>query len=169
MNRANLSILFLLIVLVLLQVFLFNQLHLFGSINPMIYLYFLIYHRLDANQTQFILFAFALGFSLDLLTQGAGGHTISAITIAFLRPRFFALSFSSVLQETINSLHQMPFYRQFIFSLWIVFLHHFIYFLVLFFSFSTLFIVLKHTFLNGIFTLTFLSVGQLFFRKKNDT
>jgi rod shape-determining protein MreD len=169
MNRANLSIFSLLVFLILLQVFIFNQLHLFGSINPMIYLYFLIYHRLDANQTQFILLAFALGFTLDLLLQGAGGHTLSSITIATLRPQIFSLSFGSVLQETTKNLNQMLFYRQFYFSLWIVFLHHLIYFLVLFFSFSTFFIVLKQTLLTGIFTLTFLTVKQLFIGKKNGT
>jgi len=169
MNRANLSIFSLLVFLILLQVFIFNQLHLFGSINPMIYLYFLIYHRLDANQTQFILLAFALGFTLDLLLQGAGGHTLSSITIATLRPQIFSLSFGSVLQETTKNLNQMLFYRQFYFSIWIVFLHHLIYFLVLFFSFSTFFIVLKQTLLTGIFTLTFLTVKQLFIGKKNGT
>lgn len=169
MNRANLSIFSLLVFLILLQVFIFNQLHLFGSINPMIYLYFLIYHRLDANQTQFILLAFALGFTLDFLSQGAGGHTLSSITIATLRPQIFSLSFGSVLQETTKNLNQMLFYRQFYFSLWIVFLHHLIYFLVLFFSFSTFFIVLKQTLLTGIFTLTFLTVKQLFIGKKNGT
>lgn len=135
----------------------------------MIYLYFLIYHRLDANQTQFILLAFALGFTLDFLSQGAGGHTLSSITIATLRPQIFSLSFGSVLQETTKNLNQMLFYRQFYFSLWIVFLHHLIYFLVLFFSFSTFFIVLKQTLLTGIFTLTFLTVKQLFIGKKNGT
>lgn len=135
----------------------------------MIYLYFLIYHRLDANQTQFILLAFALGFTLDLLLQGAGGHTLSSITIATLRPQIFSLSFGSVLQETTKNLNQMLFYRQFYFSIWIVFLHHLIYFLVLFFSFSTFFIVLKQTLLTGIFTLTFLTVKQLFIGKKNGT
>lgn len=169
MNRANLSIFSLLVFLILLQVFIFNQLHLFGSINPMIYLYFLIYHRLDANQTQFILLAFALGFTLDFLSQGAGGHTLSSLTIATLRPQIFSLSFGSVLQETTKNLNQMLFYRQFYFSLWIVFLHHLIYFLVLFFSFSTFFIVLKQTLLTGIFTLTFLTVKQLFIGKKNGT
>lgn len=169
MNRANLSIFSLLVFLILLQVFIFNQLHLFGNINPMIYLYFLIYHRLDANQTQFILLAFALGFTLDFLSQGAGGHTLSSITIATLRPQIFSLSFGSVLQETTKNLNQMLFYRQFYFSLWIVFLHHLIYFLVLFFSFSTFFIVLKQTLLTGIFTLTFLTVKQLFIGKKNGT
>lgn len=168
MNRANLSILSLLVVLMFLQVFLFNHLHLFGSINPMIYLYFFIYYRLDANQTQFILLSFVLGFSLDLLSQGAGGHTISAITISYLRPRIIALNFSSVSQE-ISNLNEMLSLRRFTFSLWIVFIHHFIYFIILFSNFSMLFIILRQTFLTGIFTLTALFLGQLFFKKKNDT
>jgi len=166
MNRASLSLLFTFVVLVLSQIFLFNQLHLLGSINPLVYVYFFIHHRLDANQTQFIALSFALGFLLDLLTQGAGGHTISAITVAFLRPRIIALNFSVVLQEATPQWDQIPFLKQFLFSVWMVFIHHLVYFLVLFFSFSSLFIVFKQTFLTGIFTLTFLWVVQLLFKSK---
>jgi len=166
MNRETLFLIISPLFLIFLQVFLCNHLNILGHINPMVYLYFFVFHRLDTNQSVFIALAFGIGFVLDILTQGAGAYTISTLTIAFLRTRIMALNFSDSLQETSPTLSQIPFYKQFLFSMWIVLLHHFLYFLVVYFSFSALLTILKQTFLFGIFTLTFLWVGHLFFRVK---
>ncbi|MEC8636046.1 MAG: rod shape-determining protein MreD, partial [Bacteroidota bacterium] len=93
MNRDNLISIFQFFLLLFLQSFLINQINLFGFINPNLYLLFLIVYRLDANPTLLIILGFALGLLLDLLTQGAGGHTIASLTIAFLRPFIIRFSF----------------------------------------------------------------------------
>ena len=54
MNSINLKTLALFVLLILVQVLIFNQMNLFGFINPMIYLLFLILYRFDQNQTLFI-------------------------------------------------------------------------------------------------------------------
>jgi hypothetical protein len=49
----------------------------FGFINPMIYLLFLVVYRFDDDQTLFILLSFVLGFCIDFLSQSGGAHTIA--------------------------------------------------------------------------------------------
>ena len=49
------------IILVLFQVFIFNQINLFGYINPLVYLLFMVNYRFDGNQTFFIF----LGLLID--------------------------------------------------------------------------------------------------------
>ena len=169
MKTFDFSILILFFFLVFLQVILFNGFYFFGTINPLIYVFFFFHYRLDKNQTRFILISFLLGFTIDLLTQGAGGHTISAISIAYLRPQIISLSLGRFLKETSPSLNRISIYNQFLFSMWIVLIHHLIYFFVIFLSFSSLLIVFKKTFFTGIFTLVFIWIWHLFLNKRNDS
>ena len=166
MKTFDFSILIKFFFLVFLQVILFNGFYFLGTINPLIYVFFFFRYRLDKNQTQFILVAFLLGFTIDLLTQSAGGHTISATSIAYLRPRIISLSLGRFLKETSPSLNQISIYNQFLFLMWIVLIHHLIYFFVIFLSFSSLLIVFQKTFFTGIFTLVFIWIGHLFFKQK---
>jgi hypothetical protein len=65
----------------------------FGFINPMIYLLFLVVYRFDDDQTLFILLSFVLGFCIDFLSQSGGAHTIASLTIGFVRPLLIKYSF----------------------------------------------------------------------------
>ena len=60
------------ILLVLAQVMVFNHLHIFGKINPMLYLLFFFVYRFESDQTALIGLAFLLGFSVDFLSQTGG-------------------------------------------------------------------------------------------------
>ena len=93
MNSNNLLSIFQFILLLFLQVFLLNNINLFGFINPNLYLLFFIVYRFDTNQTLLIFLGFLMGLLLDLLTQGSGAHTIASLTIAFIRPIIIRTSF----------------------------------------------------------------------------
>ena len=60
----------------------------------MVYILFLVIYRFDYDQTFFILSSFILGFSIDFLSQSGGAHTISTLTIGFLRPTIIKYIFS---------------------------------------------------------------------------
>ena len=76
MNSSSLQLVSMFVLMVLLQVMLFNNLQLFGFINPMVYLFFIIMYRFESDQTLFILLSFILGFSIDFLSQSGGAHSI---------------------------------------------------------------------------------------------
>ena len=54
--------------------------------NPSIYIIVLIIHRYNLNQFNFIVIGFLLGFIMDVLSQSAGSHSLSCVTVSFLRP-----------------------------------------------------------------------------------
>ena len=54
--------------------------------NPSIYIIVLIIHRYDLDQFNYIVVGFLLGFIMDILSQSAGSHSLSCVTISFLRP-----------------------------------------------------------------------------------
>ena len=83
MNRDLITLLLSFVTLVLIQVILFNNINIFGFINPMIYLLFLVIFRFDSDQTLFILICFILGFCIDFLSQSGGAHTIASLTTGF--------------------------------------------------------------------------------------
>ena len=93
MNSNNLLSIFQFVLLLFLQVFLLNNINLFGFINPNLYLLFFIVYRFETNQTLLIFLGFLMGLLLDLLTQGSGAHTIASLTIAFVRPIIIRISF----------------------------------------------------------------------------
>ena len=86
MNSNIITLIISFFIIVLAQVFLFNNMFIFGFINPMIYLLFLVVYRFDDDQTLFILLSFVLGFCIDFLSQSGGAHTLASLTIGFVRP-----------------------------------------------------------------------------------
>ena len=69
MNRKSLILLISFISLLFFQIFVFNNMNIFGFINPMIYLVFLVIYDFDSDQTLFILVCFLLGFSTDFFSD----------------------------------------------------------------------------------------------------
>ena len=54
--------------------------------NPSIYILVLIIYRYDMDQFNFISIGFLLGLMMDILSQSAGSHSLSCVTISFIRP-----------------------------------------------------------------------------------
>ena len=133
MNRDNLISIFQFFLLLFLQSFLINQINLFGFINPNLYLLFLIVYRLDANPTLLIILGFALGLLLDLLTQGAGGHTIASLTIAFLRPFIIIFSFGVNYDVPMGMIKGSLLTQRLLYLLLIIIIQHLVLFIIIYF------------------------------------
>ena len=55
------------VVLIALQFLVFSNINFFGTINPFVYLLFLIQYQLNSNQAIFIILCFLLGLFIDLM------------------------------------------------------------------------------------------------------
>ena len=66
MINENLKIFFQFISLILAQIIVLDNINLFGFLNPIIYILFIITYRFDQNQTLFIFLSFLLGLTIDL-------------------------------------------------------------------------------------------------------
>jgi len=158
------------ILLILIQVFVLNNINLFGYLNPYLYLLFLITYHFSNNQSEIIFIAFLLGLSLDLISQSAGAHTIACLTIGFLRPYFAVFSFrlkASELPENLISKEARVLNKiGFIFLM--IFIHHFILFFIIFLDPKSIFLILKNTFFTTLFSIVVIWLVLTLFETKND-
>lgn len=155
-----------LILLVLLQVLLFNHLHLFDAINPMIYLLFFMIYPFENSQTLLIGLSFLLGFLIDFLSQTGGAHTIATLTSGFLRPLIIRNTFGVTIETPQSFFSDIRKLNQSLFIIVLVAIHHFIYFILAYFSWNSLGLILKNTFLTMIFSLILMGVALSFYPRK---
>ena len=169
MNRKSLILITSFITLLFFQIFVFNNMNIFGFINPMVYLVFLVIYNFDSDQTLFILVCFLLGFSTDFFSQSGGAHTIATLTLSFLRPILIRNSYG--VRSEIPSSFQADTRKinKYTFLSIIFILHHLIYFSVVFFSWSAIYLILKNTFMTFIFSLILSIMILSLYKKPNDS
>lgn len=85
MNDIRLRLSFLFVLLVLLQVCLFNQIHLFGVATPLLYLYFILKLPVEMNRNLVLVLSFLMGSIIDFFTYTWGIHMLSMTIVGFLR------------------------------------------------------------------------------------
>jgi len=154
------------ILLVLAQVMVFNHLHIFGEINPMLYLLFFFVYRFESEQTVLIGLAFLLGFLIDFLSQTGGAHTIATLTVGFLRPLIIRYAFGVTIETPQSYFSDSRTLNKLIYLLLLVLLHHSLYFTLVYFSWEALSIIAKNTILTSIFSLILIGITLSFYPNK---
>ena len=154
------------ITLVLGQVLIFNHLHIFGSINPIIYLLFFVFYRFESNQTFLILISFLLGFSVDILSQSGGAHTIASLTIGFLRPLIIKYAFGVTVEKPQSYFSDSRTLNKLVFLILLIAIHHLIYFSLVYFSFDSILLIIKNMFLTLLFSLILIGITLSFYPNK---
>ncbi len=167
MNQERLKILSSYLIIISLQIGVFNNMDLFNVINPSFYILIFILYRISFDKTILILLGFFTGLILDLTAQTYGCHTISTITICFIRVALEKYSFgvNSNLPKAMLSGTTLGSRLSFFFS--IVFIHQLIYFSLTFFSFRFINTIIFYTLLNSIVTFIVIwSTTKVFFEIK---
>ena len=142
------------IVFLSLQVLIFNNINLFGYINPYPYVLFIILYPVNSNKNILLLGSFFLGLLLDMFCNSGGIHTTASIVLAFLRPTLFKFSFGlSYEYQTVKIADKMSPERITLLLLAIV-IHHFILFYLEYFRLGLLFTILSRTIVSALFTFT---------------
>jgi hypothetical protein len=142
------------IVFLSLQVLIFNNINLFGYINPYPYILFIILYPVNSNKSILLLGSFFLGLLLDIFCDSGGVHTTASIVLAFLRPTLFRFSFGlSYEYQTVKIADKMSPERITLLLLAIV-IHHFILFYLEYFRLGLLFTILSRTIVSALFTFT---------------
>jgi len=139
--------------LVFLQLLIFDRINLFGFMNPSIYIIVLITHRYDLDQFNFIVVGFLLGFMLDVLGQTAGAHSLSCVTISFLRPMITKFSLGPNYDDFSTPFSSgILISNRILYCLLIIIIHEFILNAYSYFNWIHTFTILKLTITNSIFT-----------------
>ncbi|TCP23694.1 rod shape-determining protein MreD [Tenacibaculum skagerrakense] len=167
MSRNSFYLLFVFIGLILLQALVLNNILLFDRINPYIYIAFIFIYPFKKNRFSILSIAFLLGLCIDMFSDSGGVHAFATTFIAYSRPYFFRTIFQKTeLDYEFFSLKQESFGKVFNFIVILTFLHHFLLFSLLNFSFHNFFYVISNTILSGIFTLFIYFLGSFILSRK---
>jgi len=165
-NLINYSILF--VILVILQVTIFNDIQLSGYINPYFYLLFIVLLPFDTPGWAMLLSSFLLGLSVDLFMFSYGMHTMACVLIAYLRPRILK-GISPRDGYDSGSLPRIHYFGLRWFTLYafiLVAIHHFLLFYLEMFRFADFFHTFLRALLSTIFTVIFIVISQYFIYRK---
>ncbi len=123
-------------VLVMVQVFVLNHIHLFAVATPLLYIYFILLFPRNYPQWAIMLWAFIMGLTIDVFTNTpgitAGSLTLLAALQPFVLHLFIPRDSSENFQAGLDTL-SVPQYTWYVFILTII--YSFIFFSLEMFSF----------------------------------
>ncbi len=131
------------ILLVLVQVLVFNKLNFLGFINPMVYLLFLYWYPIKQRRAIFILISFLLGLTIDIFSDTVAFHAAATVTLAYLRPTIMRFVFGVNYEFQSFKLSNTTKAQQITFLALLIIGHHTIFFLLEIFSLDHLLLLLK--------------------------
>ncbi|MDR1436609.1 MAG: rod shape-determining protein MreD [Candidatus Symbiothrix sp.] len=85
MSNSWVRLLLLFILLVLLQVWLFNKIHLWGIITPLTYIYFILKLPVEMNRNSVLFLSAFLGLTVDLFASTLGLNMLATTVAGFSR------------------------------------------------------------------------------------
>lgn len=142
------------LVFLALQILIFNNINLFGYLNPYPYVLFILLYPVNSNKSLLLLSSFTLGILIDMFANSGGVHATAAVILAYIRPSLFKFAFGlSYEYQTVKIADKISPERITLLIL-AIFIHHFILFFFEFFRIDLIFTVLFRTLLSTLFTFT---------------
>ncbi|MBN9283954.1 MULTISPECIES: rod shape-determining protein MreD [Flavobacterium] len=141
------------VMLLAIQVVIFNNINFLGFINPYPYILFIILYPVNGNKAGLLMASFFLGLIMDMFSNSGGVHAAACVTLAYFRPAFFRFSFGvSYEYQTVKITDKLS-PERFSFILIAVVTHHLVLYLLEIFRFNFIWDILLRTLLSTIFTL----------------
>ena len=125
------------ILIALVQILLLNNIHLFGYMQPLLYIWFIILLPNNFPNWLVMILGFSMGFTMDIFSSQLGFHTATATLTATLRPLLLSWFVNSFDNNTFRpSIASMGFISFLGFASIVVITHTLIYFCIESFSFT---------------------------------
>ncbi|MDA3779051.1 MAG: rod shape-determining protein MreD [Bacteroidales bacterium] len=155
------------VVLVLVQVFILNNVHLGGFINPYIYILFIITLPFETPKWFLLLIAFLLGFTIDIFSHTPGMHSSATVFMAFFRVHLLEVISprDGYENETTPSIKDYGGKWFFKYTIVLVLLHHVFLFYAEVFSLTNFFTTLGRALLSAAFSIGLIMIIQYFYKK----
>ncbi len=154
MNNNLLNI-FRFIILLAIQILIFNNINLFGYINPFPYLLFILLFPVNGNKSVLLISSFLIGLSLDVFLNSGGVHATASLFLAYIRPSLFKFSFGlSYEYQTVKIADKLSSER-ITFLFLAILIHHFILFSLEYYRLSLIVDIFFRTITTTLFTLLF--------------
>lgn len=168
MTRSGILVVVYFIVYLLAQVMLFKQLVLFNTAFCFVYIVFILMLPMETNSTVLMFVAFLLGFSVDIFYDSLGLHALSLVLIAYVRNLWLSTITPQGGYDTgqgptlaVNGLQWFIVY-----SLPLVFIHHFTLFFVEAGGFGLFWYTMSKVITSLMFTMTIILFLQYFSFKR---
>ena len=153
MNSALFVNIFRFLLLLAVQIIVFNNMNFLGYISPYPYVLFIILYPVNGNKFGLLFASFLLGIIMDMFSNSGGIHTTACLVLAYYRPYLFRFSFGLSYEYQTVKLNDVLTPERFSFILLSVVIHHFILFILEAFEISFFFDVLIRTLLSTVFTI----------------
>lgn len=112
--------------LLLLQVLVFNNIRIDGYANPQIYVFFFLIIPFSVKGYVLLLTAFAIGIVVDVFSDSLAIHAAASVFLAFCRPGVIRLLTGQYKPDHINvpGFSNMGVFPLIIYSFLLIFIHH---------------------------------------------
>ncbi len=156
------------VLLVLLQVLFFSNMHLWGYVTLYPYLLFLLLLRVDINKTNLLLLGFFTGLVIDFFQNTMGMQSAASTLMVFARPAvlnfyFKKVEFAPREEPGISKLGFIGFLK---YAFTLVFIHNVFLFFLEVFSLTNFFATLERALLNSVVTLVLIMILEMLFSRK---
>ena len=143
------------VVFIFLQVIIFNNINLFGYVNPYPYVLFILLFPINSNKNILLISSFVIGITIDMFSNSGGVHAMASVVLAFLRPNLLRFAFGvSYEYQTVKIADKISSER-ITFILLSVFIHHFVLFTFEYFRITLFFTIISRTLISTLFTFIF--------------
>ncbi|MDR0693789.1 MAG: rod shape-determining protein MreD [Prevotellaceae bacterium] len=172
MNSSSLRRLFIFVIMVLLQSFIFTKLPLTTYVQPCIYVLFILLLPVGHSRITALLWAFCLGLCVDLFTLDVIGiNTAVTVALAFIRPYLLKLFLpKSDIDAFIIPTSKILGIRQFLgYSFLSLLFHQTLFFLLDAFAFYDIFHTLLRILMSTVCSVIFILLLQSLFHETRKT
>jgi rod shape-determining protein MreD len=156
------------ILLLLLQVLLFNNIQFSGYINPYVYILFILLLPVETPAWIVLLLSFAAGGIIDFFSGSPGMHASASVLTAFVRPSVLRVISPRDGYEGNPELSMVTYgFRWFFtYTLVIVLIHHTALFYLEVFRISEFFRTMLRVLLSSLFSITFILLLEYYRKRK---
>ncbi|MBQ6754270.1 MAG: hypothetical protein IJR03_03595 [Bacteroidales bacterium] len=170
MRREILTSVIQYIVLVFFQVLILDKISLFGIATPMIYVLFILNLPMNTSRWLTLLASFFIGISIDIFSGQTGIHSFSCTFIGFIRPYLLTMYSTGPIENAVQrpTLSRLGFSHYLSYSFVLVFVHHFLCFLIGIFSFSEFFHTFLRLIVSVVATMIIILITELIFFRSKD-
>jgi len=154
------------ILLMLLQVVLFNNIQFSGYVNPYVYIMFILLLPVEIPSWILLLLSFGTGIILDFFTGSPGMHSSATVLAGFVRPYILRLVAPRDGYESRSepSMQNYGFRWFLIYTVLIVLVHHTALFYLEVFRFADFFRTMVRVLLSSVFTVSFIVLIEFYRR-----
>jgi rod shape-determining protein MreD len=146
------------IVLILLQILLFNNIQFSGYVNPFVYIMFILLLPIEIHAWALLLISFGTGLVIDIFSGTPGMHSSATLLAGFVRPYILrVISPRDGYEPGVSPSMLIYGFRWFLlYAGLIVLIHHTLLFYLEVFRFTDFFRTLLRVLLSSLFTTTFI-------------